>query len=287
MRIVQLDCRWSQDFFERKMQEKYNLTKFTDRKRPVVFMGCYSHMAKTDIMNHQGWPVVIVWSGSDSLRLHERTDFVEFCKKNTDKVFHIAHSHWIQTDLEHWGLPYIDRVVLPQDLSPFKFEPKWGKSIYHYGTERKWYYGTDIVEKLRLQWEKPKGVPNNFHITNHTAYKLPELLEIYKDSFIGIRLTEHDNMALSAIELGLMGRRSIFNGNIPCAINYSEKYIQYEPSIRKELFFNKDGLLDEVRRLVLDVWNKWGEGPDKLLAEEMREFVHDDQEWLETKYYQL
>jgi hypothetical protein len=262
------------------------MVKYTDPNQPVVFMGCYSQLAKAQIMNHKRWPVVIVWSGSDALRLHEVTDFVEFCKQNDDKIYHIAHSHWIQTDLKHWGLKWIDRVILPQDLSPFTYADTWGKSVYHYGTTRGWYYGTPIVKRLRDEWQKPKGKPNSFHIANQETYKLPELIEKYRDSFIGIRLTEHDNMGLSAIEMGLMGRRTIFNGNIPCAINYSETYDTYESRIRQELVHDKDRLYGEVKRMVLDAWGRWGDGPDRLLAEEMREFVHDDEAWLDTKYYE-
>ena len=285
MRIRQLDCRWDQDFFRPRLIQKYGMVHYTNKREPVVFFGMYGELAKLQAMNHTGL-MVIVWSGSDSLRLHEVTGFVEWCKENEHRVFHIAHSHWIQTDLKYWGLKYIDRVVLPADLSVFKFEPEWGKSVYHYGAkQREWYYGTDIVKKLRKEWEKPKGKPNRFHVTCHGGYPTDQLIELYKDSFIGVRLTEHDNMALSAIEMGLMGRRTIFNGNIPGAINYSEKYDTYIPEIRQKSVHDKTGLIGEVRGLILQAWEKWGEGPDKLLAEEMREFVNDDMKWLETEYY--
>ena len=285
MRITQLDCRTLDDF-ARIIFPKWGMYQYLNKNAPVVFFGCYSVMAKTAIMNHKGL-VVIVWAGGDSLRLVERQDFVEYCQRNEHRVFHFAHSWWIQRDLEFYGLKYIDKVILPQNLEQFKFEPKKGRSIYHYTApdkNRQWYYGTDIVSKLRDRWVNVKGYPDNVYITNFTALKGQELIDAYADSSVGVRLTEHDNMALSCIEMGLMGRRSIFNGNIPCAIPYPTKG-EYVPDKRmqREPMFRVDDLEGVIGKMILEHWH---DEPDRLLAEEMREFVYDDEEWLDTKYYE-
>ena len=271
------------------MLKKYNFDKYyapyscQDRREPAVFFGMYGKGTKADCMNHQGL-AVIVWSGSDSTRLHEMISFVDFLKANTDRVFHIAHSHWIQTDLDHWGIPYIDRVVFPVDLSRFKFEEQVGTKVYHYGAKlREWYYGTHLMKKLRTKWNKSPKMPD-IVITAAGGYRQDELYEIYKDCFVGVRLTEHDNMALSCVELGLMGRRSIFNGNIPCAIPYPcSPYDKYEPETRRRWVYQNDSLLSEVGRIVLAEARE----PSRLLAEEMREFVHDTEDWLDTKFYEV
>ena len=274
--------------FRPRLIQKYgfrNYVAWQDQKTPTVFFGCYGIGIKEIIIRHEGL-AVIVWSGSDSTRLHEYSPFVKYCRANNDRVFHIAHSHFIQKDLEHFGIEYIDRVVLPQDFSMFKYEPKWGNLVYHYGQKaRIWYYGSHLMQKLRDEWEKPRDKPK-VEIVLSTVYSQKELYEIYKNSFIGVRLTEHDNMALSAIELGLMGRRTIFNGNIPCAINYGQNYLEYEPETRKRWVFQDVSLLDTVKNLIIEAWKRHGYGPDKDLAEEMREFVHDDEKWLDTKFYQ-
>ncbi len=211
MRIKKLYCPWDTDVFGPQMLKKYDFDGYydpysrNDRGVPIVVFGCYGRGTKNDIMNHPGL-VVIVWSGSDSTRLHEVGDFVHYIKDNTDRIFHIAHSHWIQTDLKHWGIPYIDRVVFPVDLSSYKFEEQQGKNVYHYGSkDRPWFYGSHLMRKLRDKWSKPKHLPKVI-ITNYGGYGKDELYEIYKDCFVGVRLTEHDNMALSCVELGLMGR---------------------------------------------------------------------------------
>ena len=268
------------------MLKAYKMDKYSpssDKKAPVVIFGCYGGGTKADIMNHTGL-VVIVWSGSDSVRLHEKGHFIQFCKDNADRVFHIAHSHWIQTDLAHFGLKYIDKVVLPSNFDGFSFEKEPGNSVYHYGThQRSWYYGTDLMRKMSKKWAKGQQFPK-IHMSIQTTYKAKELYEIYKDSFVGVRLTEHDNMALSVIEMGLMGRRSIFNGNVPCAIPYPcHPYDRYEPLTRRQWVWQDESLLGIIGNMIL----KMDREPDKLLAEEMREFVYDDEDWLDTKYYEI
>jgi len=281
MRIDILYSTWDLNFWGPIMRERYGMSNYTrsaDKGKAVVFFGCYSRGTKDDIMNHQGLSV-IVWAGSDSTRLHEHTDFIEYLVDNSNRVFHIAHSHWIQTDLKHWGLSYIDRVVLPMDLSAYKFEPNTGTSVYHYGsTGREFYYGTTLIKKLRTKMESPKVI-----ITNAHEHGKPALYEIYKDCFVGVRLTEHDNMALSCVEMGLMGRRSIFNGDIPCAIPYPcHPYDRYEPETRKRWVWQDESLLGIVEKMILEMDRE----PDKLLAEEMAEFIYDDEEWLDTKFYE-
>lgn len=137
------------------------------------------------------------------------------------------------------------------------------------------------MRKLRDKWQGNARYPDVV-ITNTGGYGQDELHEIYKQSFIGVRLTEHDNMALSCVEMGLMGRRSIFNGNIPCAIPYSDaQYFKYDPLTRKQWTFQSDALQGQIERMILEADRE----PDKILAEEMREFVRDDERWLDSKFY--
>jgi hypothetical protein len=286
VRISKLYAPWDTTHFGPAMRAKYKLDDYSPHNRkakeqPVVVFGCYGRGTKVDVMNHRGL-CVIVWSGSDSTRLHEVPEFIAHLRANTHRVFHIAHSHWIQTDLAYWGIPYIDRVVFPVDLSGYKFEPKAGNGVYHYGTkQREWYYGTHLMKKLRTKWDKRGDMPD-IHITAYNAYGKEELYELYKECFIGVRLTEHDNMALSCVELGLMGRRSIFNGNIPCAIHYGKYYTSYNPETRRQWVYQDESLMGKVGQMILEADRE----PSKALAEEMREFVHDTEDWLDTKFYE-
>ena len=290
MRIRKLYSPWSPHFWSPLFKQRYGLEDYDyrnrqDRKEPIIVFGMYGGGTKSQMMNHQGL-IVIVWSGSDSLRLNEHPNFVEYCKLNEHRIFHIAHSHWIQTDLGHFGLKYIDKVVIPRDLSMFSFEKECGKSVYHYGThQRKWYYGTEVLEKLELKWRKNPHYPKIIR-TVQDAYKLDELYNLYKDSFLGVRLTEHDNMAMSVVEMGLMGRRSIFNGNVPCAISYPVEPYSYNPDTKRRwVWQDKEEMVTLIGNMILN-YKYYFNGPDRLLAEEMEEFIYDDGKWLNTEYYE-
>ena len=290
MRIKKLYCPWDTVHFGPKLIKKYGFEYYSpsnrqDRHSPLVVFGCYGRGTKADIMNHSGL-CVIVWSGSDSTRLHEMRDFVDYLKNNKDRVFHIAHSHWIQTDLKHFGIDYIDRVVIPSDPTDFKFEEQRGDCVYHYGAHQKlWYYGTHLINKLEKKWNKSDRYPNIIK-TTFGGYRYDELYELYKRCFIGVRLTEHDNMAMSVIEMGLMGRRSIFNGNVPCAIPYPcPPYDTYTPLTRVQWVWQDESLLPIIGKMILDYREEGGCVPSREVSEEMREFVNDDEKWLNTEYY--
>ena len=288
MKITKYYAPWSV-FWGPQMKDKYGFESYKkrfDRNEPVVVFGCYGGGTKQDIMNHQGL-VIVVWSGSDSTRLHEMPTFVQYCKENEHRVFHIAHSHWIQVDLAHFGIKYIDRVVIPIKSESYQYEEECGDSVYHYGThQREWYYGTTVMKELQKKWAKNRHYPNVI-FTTQAAYKPAELYDVYKKCFIGVRLTEHDNMAMSAVEMGLMGRRTIFNGDVPCAIPYPcVPYTTYEPLTRKRLVWQKERELEGIiGKMILD-YKYYFTGPDKELAEEMQEFCYDDRAWLDTKFYE-
>jgi hypothetical protein len=89
-------------------------------------------------------------------------------------------------------------------------------------------------------------------------------------------------MAMSVVEMGLMGRRSIFNGDVPCAIPYPcPKYDHYEPLTRRQWVWQDESLLPTIENMILCMDRR----PDPLLAQEMREFVQDDEKWLNTEFY--
>jgi hypothetical protein len=52
-------------------------------------------------------------------------------------------------------------------------------------------------------------------------YNKNELKNIYKRCFLNLRLTTFDGTPHTNVEMGLMGRRSIFNGTLPHSIGWS------------------------------------------------------------------
>lgn len=251
--------------FQKTFKLKYKMRNYTpssDKNEPLIAFGCYTKTVIEWLMAHEGL-LVIVWSGGDAMNLRKWGYFVKWLKANEHRVFHIAHSHWIQADLEGVGLKYIDRVVLPTSFEWLKFEPEHDGKIYHYHNRSSGmysFYGTDLVNDL----ERRKKLPFVKAAFGHVKMKSPEMYDYYRSCYIGVRLTWHDNMSLSCIEMALMGRPSIFNGNIPGAIPFKDK--------------------DDARRLILEL-HKDQPIPSKELAEEMREFVYDNEDWLNTEFY--
>jgi hypothetical protein len=252
--------------FMKSWKLKYKLRNYTpdsDINEPLVVFGCYTKTAVEWVMKHKGL-CIIVWSGSDAVNLKQWKYFSHFLRENKHRYIHIAYSHWIKSDLDSVGLEYIEKPIFPVEFNWLKFEDFQGDKIYHYTASQKarqFIYGTSAIKN----WQKRNQLLQNHIIMAHCYHmKKPELYETYKRCYMGIRLTEHDNMALSCVEMALMGRPSIFNGNIPGAINYTDN--------------------EEAKHLLLKYYKDRPE-PSKELAEEMREFIHDDEKWLNTEYY--
>lgn len=251
--------------FQKPFKLKYGLRFYTpdnDKDEPLIAFGCYTKTAIAWLMAHRGF-LVIVWSGGDAMNLRKWGYFVKYLKANEDRIFHIAYSHWIKKDLDDVGLKYIERVVLPVTFEWLKFEPEHDGKIYHYHNRSKGmysFYGTDLVNDLERR-KKLQFVKTAF---GHVGVKSQQMYDYYKSCYMGVRLTWHDNMSLSCIEMALMGRPSIFNGNIPGAIPFKDK--------------------DDARRLILE-YHKNKPKPSQELADEMRKFVYDDEKWLDTEYY--
>lgn len=273
--------------FTTKMMTKYKLRPYrSERMTPLLVRGCTNRRKKTRIMQHKG-VCVISWGGSDTLYLGEFLPFVEYLKANEDRIFHLVHSHWCKVDLDHFNIPYIHRLIYPGIVSNFQFTPETEGSVYHYGQQKRpWYYGTNLLSEIERKWdayqitEKPE-----FIYTHHAKHGLSTLLKLYKDSLVGVRLTEHDGIANSVIEMGLMGRRSIYNGELPCAIHYMENpYLEFNPEVRYRWCYQNGGLVQRVGDLIQEELEE-RPMPDKLLSEEMHEFMYDDESWLDTKFY--
>jgi hypothetical protein len=260
------------DDFRKPMQRKYKMTNFIynpskPTSDPCVFFGYYANGELMKMLRQRTGLIVIVWAGSDSMRLHKTYGALEYFHKHKDRVFHIAYSHWIKADLDAVGLPYFEIPVFPVTFEQFKVEPL-GDFVYHYTSSlgsHQWFYGTDTVQDIQKRIGNNHVLANKFIITNYHAVKRDKVHLEYRKAFVGVRLTSHDNMALTCVEMALMGRRSIFNGNIPGAIHYEDR--------------------SEVYNLLIEEY-QYNE-PDKLVAEEMLEVINIDKgQWLDTKFYE-
>jgi len=88
---------------------------------------------------------------------------------------------------------------------------------------------------------------------------------VYDKCFMGIRLTPHDGLPNTVVELGLMGRRCVWNGNLPNAIPWMK-----DADIIEAVSKEKDRIGQSF--------------PD--IRASMLNHISIGDEWLDTGYYE-
>jgi hypothetical protein len=188
---------------------KYGLTDYENCREPLVIFGMY-RPDDLDIFTFHKGELIVVWQGMDSKDLLYEWQL----KLRAKMAKHYSISHWIKNSLDFYGIPnelkYISATIA--NLEPCRC----GNSIYFYSSnlshESASYYGEDMIEEI----SERTGL--NVIRTYHGLHTKDELIEIYKECFINLRLTTYDGCPNTNLEIGLMGRRSIFNGDIPHSI---------------------------------------------------------------------
>lgn len=232
-------------FFTEPFLNKYNLIQYTDEiDEPVVMFGMYNSLYEDRefYLNHQG-PLIVIWVGTDAKIVDK-----EFIKQK--KAKHIATSQFISKSLGD-----IEHSILP--ITPVKpimnVKPNTGEFIYHYGDRP--IYRKEWIPEI----ENRTGL-KVIH-TNHDTFSKEDLRYIYEKCFIGLRLTDHDGISCTVLELGLMGRRSIFNGGYATNIPWIS--------------------IDDVCESIIKEYQNRSD-PNKV-AEELYNYLNIDNSWL-TSY---
>lgn len=163
-------------------------------------------------LNHNS-EVTVVWQGMDAKDLPEYW----IKKLKSRKAKHYSISHWIKDSLDSYG---IENELLPISATIDNLEPcHKGDSIYFYSSdaspESANYHGEYMIDEIR----KKTGL--NVIRTAHGMHPKWKVIDLYKECFINLRLTRYDGCPNTNLEMGLMGRRSIFNGNIPGSIKWN------------------------------------------------------------------
>jgi len=214
MRIKQIMTSPEVRFFQKSIMEKYKLVQYNDKYNPALFMGCYHNKDLNRILQHKAF-AVILWVGTDAMRYLQKPDIADSLRASHIK--HIAQCEYIARDLDRVGLKY---KRLNISTSNYKKNPvPLGKSVYFYhGITKRDFYNyhlfIDIAEELRHI---------NF-INGYTGkFKPTEMPAVYEDCFIGLRLTPHDGLAETVVEMGLMGRKCVWNEPFPGCYQWKNK----------------------------------------------------------------
>jgi hypothetical protein len=185
-------------------QEKYNLQDYTDVSQPLVIFGMYRQEDFDLVSQHKG-ELTIVWQGSDALNLPDEwaAEIRERGAKN------IAISHWIFDVLtNHWLDPTLKYLSATSIIPELDNVPN-GDFVHFYTSmsspDNARYLGEHLIPSI-IEKTKIPIIQTAFGL-----YDRSELFDIYKKCFIHLRLTTFDGCPNTNLEMGLMGRKSIYN----------------------------------------------------------------------------
>ena len=199
-------------FFKKKFLLKYNLSNYSDKaddREPLVMFGLYYPEDYSLYRRYKG-EVIVVWCGNDARTKLTRAT-AALVKSRTAR--HIAMGKFISNSLKKHG---IANIILPVCPTIMRKRPvPRGDKLYFYGRRNTDLYGDKFLPEI----ERRTGL--EIIKTYLTTYTSEELQEIYSQCFLGLRLTLHDGLPNTVVELGLMGRRSIYNGGTPHSIPWT------------------------------------------------------------------
>ena len=255
MRITQ--CRYDP---KRISKFKYflddnKLQNYNNKNAPAIFFGMYSGLCFKTLRDHKGLAIVI-WRGTDTLKKNRLKSVIGLKNPN---IKHVAISKFIIDDLKKYKLSYKFIPIPGVKINDIPVE-NLGNEIYAYISPKRFnFYGGHIINQIKDK------IPFKININNSCdTYIREELMEVYKKSFIGLRLTEHDGIANQVVELGLMGRRCIHNGNHPNAVPWN----------------SVEGIIKIIKNESLKIGQK-----DTVLATKVKEYINVDKQWLQTDYW--
>lgn len=240
------------NFFKQGFFSKYLLKYYTNPNQPAIFFGCYPRQVRV-VLGHQA-PGVVVWIGSDALMAREQPERYAPMLQRAD-LRHIALSQMVSNTLKGIG---IENTIVP--LTPFTyegFEPTaMGRHAYFYNPNKNpQLYGRQWVAKASPLITH-SGV-SLYHSTTHNIVR-EEMPWVYSQCFCNLRLTSHDGLSNTVVEMALMGRHSLWNNPVPGATPWKDEY-------------------DIIRFVERERQRKH---PDLQLREEMLDYLNVGNEWM-------
>jgi len=252
--IRQIRFSDSVKFFKEKMLKKYHLNEYDNKAEPAIFMGLYGPKDYNELMEHTG-ECVILWCGSDSMVADRYLSKYDINKPN---YHHIAIGGFCSYDLTKLGVKHQLIPISPAnaDIEPYKL----GDSVYMYSSRKNpKFYGEHFLREIKER----TGL--NFIVAYKDSYSYEELMDVYKQCFLGLRLTQHDGLPNTVIELGLMGRKCIYNGNLPYSIPWDN--------------------VDDICENILKEYNNRNTVDIKAIHADMKNYMNIGNDWMDINYY--
>jgi hypothetical protein len=181
-----------------------------DDKAPCLFVGAYYPEDILRVRSHKGFKAFI-FCGTDA---HNNNVLEQLRLSEIDR--YISISKWISNRLKNRGLDYVTANVATTNPNMWNAEPL-GDKVYAYAPDNR-VYRRYLIEEIQ------KEIPFKIIlVTSVKDYSQRDLYEIYKQCFIGLRPTRWDGSSATVQELGLMGRKTVWNGDLPSAINFKDE----------------------------------------------------------------
>ena len=233
MRIRQVRCSKSLSFFEKRFKSRYALVSYRSSRAPALFFGCYRDKDVRAIAEHAALGIVI-WGGSDAMDSKTVSALEALDRPSGNPIHHIAISSFVSDDLKSLGIPHLRRNVCLTNPDSFRPEPL-GHKVYVYGGPksgtRAHFYGLDRLSEIG------ERLPHVTFVVGHTSpssFPHEHMAAVYRECCVGLRLTPHDGCSSTVVELGLMGRRCVWNGDLPNAVPW-QSTASVVSAIEKEL----------------------------------------------------
>ncbi len=222
------------------MKNVFKLEQYHDDNAPAFFYGIMNDN-DLKILEKNKSLKIIIWIGGDiNYSVHrskyEKDNILKKINKikQMTKTVHIAISSFIKKDLVNLSINHKYIPFMGIDFSRYKPVTK-GPCIYLYTSlQSEIYYGEPLYTLLMKKYKNIKFIvtcckyyydlcikskhPLKYGINYYPPNELTT--KIYPQCFIGLRLTDHDGLAASVQELGLLGIKSIHNGQTPSSLNY-------------------------------------------------------------------
>lgn len=249
---------------------RYGFINYTDRAKPVMVFGCYLKKGDHLVALGNRALAVIAWAGHDTWDLYKRrnvpqvADVIKEFRTRTN-IVHVVSSANNSHDLTLLGIKHVFAVVCPVVPGDFRVCPL-GDSVYVYSSHNKpKKYGEPTARKVEARLlTMGHSIPFIYCYTTPPNHITPENMQtVYSRCFVGLRLTWHDGLSNTAIEMGLMGRRMIYNQDMPSAIPYANE--------------------DEIIQKILQERERVGSVQHEV-ATKTNDFINDN-EWLDTEFY--
>lgn len=203
--------------FKKRIEDKFKVTSYYDRKLPSLFFGVYTDEDLNRLNNHQGIKYII-WGGEDANPNLQHSKMTLSEVKLLHNVIHVSISECLYLRLLSQQIPSILIDFNLVNYSVFKPILNKGKQIMIFNGQssgREHIYGKKIYEKVIQQ------LPNFSYIfSNSLNCPNENMPTIYAKCFIMLRLTSYDGNANSVQECEAM--------NIPVVHNQSNYGLKWK-----------------------------------------------------------